>query len=319
MTQPVQTTADTSAMSTTNFDLPSLYLLTKEIDVALKDAENHLSEFNDDEEQAPLLLDSVDVLRQLTSVLNLISLQGGSDLALALADALQQLYDEGENTNSELIMDISEGIMTLDRYIEFVLLKETLEPSLLIPIINKLYTHLGKSEIDTNQFAQHNQASISIANPEQNYQSLTQLNLNIPQLSSAYRAGLGVVLTNTDGQVDDAQTRKLNAMTAACRMIANHSDTLFWQAAAAAVTDIDQVLPLSNAKKRILVFLEQQFHDYLPVSDKRFADLVSFACQRDHALAKDIQSKYAINSLDAEQKEQMRRHLLGQTMKLPTH
>lgn len=298
-------------VSTTNFDLPSLHLLRNEIDVALKDAETHLSEFNDDEEQAPLLLDSVDVIRQIASVLKMISLDGGSDLADALAGSLKKLYDEGDNTNIDLIMDISEGIMTLDRYIEFVLLKETLEPSLLIPIINKLLTHLGRQNLATNSFDQHNSASISIANPDQNYQSLNQLNLDKNLLSTAYRAGLSVILTNQDGKLTPEQQQKLDAMTSACQIISKQSGTLFWQSAEAVVTDIKNLLPLNNAQKRTLIFVEQQFHDYLPIGDKRFADLVSLACQRNHQLANIIKEKYAVNKLNDEQKEQMKRFLFG--------
>ncbi|MDO5769893.1 MAG: hypothetical protein Q4P13_10335 [Psychrobacter sp.] len=318
MTQPTSSdlNAYTPVLSATNFDLPSLHLLRSEIDVALKDAETHLSEFNDDSDQAPLLLDSVEVLSQLADVLKLISLQGGSDLAEAIAHCLKQLYDAGDNNDSALIMDISEAIMTLDRYIEFVLLKETLEPTLLLPIINKLYEHLGKPALDMQTFAELNTTSVSIANPEQNFQSLASLNLNTDMLSKAYRSGLGVILTHQEGPFSSDEEQKLEAMSAACQLIAGHSDSLFWQAASAVVTDIASVLPLNNARKRTLIFLEQQFHDYLPVADNRFADLVSFACQRDHDLARQIQQKYAVNRLDDNQRDQMKRFLFGPNRKV---
>lgn len=305
--------SDNASLSATNFDLPSLHLLLAEIDVALKDAEIHLSEFNDDEEQAPLLLDSVDVLTQLAAILNLISLDGGSDLAAAIAQCLQQLYDNGDNTDDNLIMDISEGIMTLDRYIEFVLLKETLEPSLLVPIINKLNAHIGQDSISKDNFtkSKNKSNSISIANPQQNYQPLSELNLDIDLLNRAYRAGLNVLLTHSNAALSDEQTRKLDAMRHACEMAAAETGKLFWQAAAAAVTNIAEVMPLRNAQKRILIFIEQQFHNHIPVADKRFADLVSFACQRDHQLARELKSQYADNQLDAEQYRQMQRFLFG--------
>ena len=186
-TQPTHSTT-----SATNFDLPSLHILRTEINVALSDAESHLGEFNDDEEQAPLLLDSYEVMLQLAQVLNLMSLDGGSDLSEALGLSLKLLHDNGDNTDDELIMDISEAIMTLDRYIEFVLLKETLEPVLLLPIINKLYAHLGKSQLDKQNFHQRQSGRISISNPEENYQSLSQLPVKIDKLSHAYRADLAV-------------------------------------------------------------------------------------------------------------------------------
>jgi hypothetical protein len=126
-------------LTATNFDLPSLHLLRPEIAVTLHDAEMHLSEFNDDSSQAPLLLDSVDTLAQLAKVLRLIQLEEGYELANSLSAGLQKLYDERERPNNDMMMDVSEGIMTLARYIEFVLLKETIEPSLLLPIINQLH------------------------------------------------------------------------------------------------------------------------------------------------------------------------------------
>jgi hypothetical protein len=309
-------TGNTSTLSANNFDLPSLHLLRSEIDVALKDAETHLSEFNDDSEQAPLLLDSVEVLTQLTDVLKLISLQGASELAEAIALCLKQLYDAGDNNDSARIMDISEAIMTLDRYIEFVLLQETLEPSLLLPIINKLYQHLDKPELANNAFAQLKSTSISIANPERNYQSLSSLNLDIDKLSKAYRAGLSVVLTKKVANLSDDEQKKLTAMAAACALIAAHTDTLFWQAATAAVTDIAEILPLSNARKRTLIFVEQQFHDYLPVNDNRFADLVSFASKRNHAQARALEQQYSFNRMDDQQREQMKRFLFGPNRKV---
>ncbi len=311
MTQSAQPQLSSTSCSATNFDLPSLHILQHEIDVAIKNAETHLSEFNDDEEQAPLLLDSADVMEQLARILDLLSLDGGSDLTDAIAKALQLLYDRGDNSDEEIILDISEAIMTLDRYVEFVLLKETLEPPLLIPIINKLHKHIGEPALAIDSFNNRKTGSISIANPEQNFQSLSELNLDSKTLSSAYRAGLGVVLSSTHRNVSAEDRKKLQAMQSACEFISTHSNTLFWQAAAAAVTDIELALPLRNSDKRTLVFLEQQFHNYLSVNDKRFADLVSFACHRHNNLAQGIKQAYAKNRLDEHQHEDMKRFLFG--------
>lgn len=308
VTSPVQSHSATSA---TNFDLPSLHILRAEINVALSDAESHLSEFNDDEEQAPLLLDSYEVMLQLAQVLNLMSLDGGSDLSEALGLSLKLLHDNGDNTDDELIMDISEAIMTLDRYIEFVLLKETLEPVLLLPIINKLYAHLGKPELDSKNFHQRKSNRISISNPEENYQSLSQLSLEVDKLSHAYRAGLAVLLANDGQDVSEPQLKKIHAMQHASDVIAKQSDSLFWQAATAAVMNIEKHLPLTHEQKRMFVFIEQQFHDYLSINDKRFADLVSFAVKRDNPLSESIRQQYANNALSAEQQEQLNRFLFG--------
>ncbi len=309
LSEPVMLTAPT--LSVTNFNLPSLHLLNDEIAVILRDAETHLSEFNDDKEQAPLLLDSISVLAQLSCVFELIALRGAQVLSSAIVQGLQQLYDSGNNNHTALIMDLSEAIITLERYVEFVLLTETVEPSLLLAVINKLYVYSEQDAIDASHFATFGSSSVVIANPEQNFTPLSELNLDSELLTNAYRSGLGVLLTHKGGALESDEQQKLNAMRAACSMIAAHTNSLFWQAAMVAITDIEAVLPLNLSQKHTLIYLEQQFHNYLPVMDARFADLVSFACQRDNAPATELRVQYTANQIDLSQLEQMKRFLFG--------
>ncbi len=301
----------TPILSITNFDLPSLHLLHKEIAITLKDAEFHLSDFNDNQHQVDLLLDSIGVFKQLACIFEMISLKGAEVLSSAIEGGLQQLFDSENDDNTALIMDLSEAIMTLDRYVEFVLLTETVEPTLLAIIINKLRAHQSKEAIDENYFSRFGSSSVVIANPEQNFEPLSALDVDAELLTHAYRSGLAVVLANTDGQVNTADQPKVEAMSAACALIATHSQSLFWQAANAIVTDIEQILPLNIRHKHTLIYLEQQFHNYLPVVDTRFADLVSLACQRNHAQAEQLCEQYSRNTLDSTQRLQLKNFLFG--------
>lgn len=316
MDQSAQMKLTAPTLSVTDFNLPSLHLLHDEVVATLKDAEIHLSEFNDDNSQAPLLLDSIAVLKQLSCIFKLIALVGAETLNNAIVDGLQKLYDGGDNGDVDLIMDLSEAIMTLDRYVEFVLLTESVEPSLLIPVINKLNAHGQTAPITADYFSAFGSSSVIIANPEQNFASLSTLNLDTELLTYAYRSGLGIALHNQDGVVDASDQQKLDAMSAACALIASHTNSLFWQAAAAAVTDIAVALPLTLGQKHTLIYLEQQFQSYLPAMDTRFADLVSFACQRDNKEAQQLREQYANNHLEGGQLEQMKRFLFGPNREL---
>ena len=311
MDQSAQMKLTAPTLSVTDFNLPSLHLLHDEIVVTLKDTETHLSEFNDDNTQAPLLLDSIIVLKQLSGIFKLISLVGAEALNTAIVNGLQRLYDNGDNNDVNLIMDLSEAIMTLDRYVEFVLLTESVEPTLLLPVINKLNAHGQHAPITADYFSAFGSSSVIIANPEKNFQPLHELGLNNELLTDAYRSGLGVALLNQDGTVSADAQQKLNAMGAACALIASKTSSLFWQAAAAATADIAAILPLTLSQKHTLIYLEQQFQSYLPVMDTRFADLVSFACQRDNKAAQHLREQYAQNRLEEPQLEQMRRFLFG--------
>ncbi|MGE6407245.1 hypothetical protein CXF56_12245 [Psychrobacter sp. Choline-02u-13] len=316
MDQSAQMKLTAPTLSVTDFNLPSLHLLHDEVIATLKDTEIHLSEFNDDSSQAPLLSDSIEVLKQLSCIFKLISLVGAEALNDAIVGGLQRLYDNGDNNDTDLIMDLSEAIMTLDRYVEFVLLTESVEPTLLIPVINKLNAHSQEAPITADYFSAFGSSSVIIANPEQNFESLSTLNLDTELLTNAYRSGLGIALLNQDGNIDSANQQKLDAMSAACALIAANTDSLFWQAATAAVTDIAAVLPLNLSQKHTLIYLEQQFQSYLPVMDTRFADLVSFACQRDNEQAQQLLEQYANNHLEGAQLEQMKRFLFGPNREL---
>lgn len=311
MNQSTQMKLTAPTLSVTDFNLPSLHLLHDEIIVTLKDTEIHLSEFNDDNSQAPLLLDSITVLKQLSCIFELISLVGAEVLNTAIVNGLQRLYESGDNNDTALIMDLSEAIMTLDRYVEFVLLTESVEPTLLLPIINKLNSHGQLAPIEGDYFATFGSSSVIIANPEKNFQPLHELGLDSELLTYAYRSGLGIALHNQDGIVSQEAQQNLDAMSAACALIAAHSNTLFWQAATAAVTDIATILPLNLSQKHTLIYLEQQFQSYLPIMDTRFADLVSFACQRDNEAAQLLREQYAANQLENPQREQMKQFLFG--------
>lgn len=298
-------------LTATNFDLPSLHLLRPEIQTTLKDAEVHLSEFNDDTEQAPLLLDSVETLSQVAKVLRLISLEEGAVLADILSKGFQKIYDNRDEEQTDAVMDISEGVMVLSRYLEFVLLKETIEPSLLLPVINNLNQRFGVPPISLTDLTQSKHSSLVIVHPEKNYQSLQALGVDYKKLVEAYRMGLIVALTAKKVPTNPDDLQKLKAMQSACEAIAQQSKSLFWQSAVVAVSDLAQVLPLNHVQKRALIFVEQQFNDYLPVNDSRFADLVRFASTRNSQLAQKIQQQFSNNTLDAEQLAVMKRFLFG--------
>lgn len=187
-------------------------MLRPEIVTTLQNAEMHLSEFNDDR-PTPLLLDAVETMGQGAESWT-ITLEESAMLAQAIADSIQKLYDEDSQDNGELLMTISEGITMLNRYIESVLLKETLEPSLILPIINHLREQIGQHALTVEQITVSKTRSLVIANPEKYFQSLRKLGITNQALVKAYRAGLKVALSATK-MPTHADLGKLKAMQAA--------------------------------------------------------------------------------------------------------
>lgn len=314
-----QRLAPPQAISITNFDLSALYLLRPEIQMILDNCEKHLSEFYNDKAQAPLLLDSAAMLAQLGSVFKLISLYGSSELAHALSAGFKHLYDHGDNSKKALILSLLEAIMIQARYVEFVLLQETLEPSLLLPIINKINGLLGHSLISETAVSVEGLSGyqhIILANPAQNFQPVAKLGLNHELLTTAYRAGLAVVLSAKTSKLTDSERDKISAMHQACTVIADQSDSLFWRAAQVATQHLAELLPLQPAQKRLFIFIDQQFNTDLPTDNRRFAELVSFACLQPGELAGRLRQQVTANKLSDSQLKQFKQFLHGPDQKI---
>ncbi|WP_019673102.1 hypothetical protein [Psychrobacter lutiphocae] len=309
----------TQAFSVTNFDLNALHLLRSEIKTILKNAEKNLTEFYDNPEQAPLLLNSIAMLNQLAAVFRLIQLSGACELTEGVANAMQQLYQHAEQKSESLILSVSQAVIILARYIEFVLLQQTVEPSLLLPTINQLRQLTGQTLLSKQDLLSTDFHQITLANPARNFQPLSELNLDLSVLTTAYRSGLAVALAASDNKpLTETQKQQLNAMYQVCHLIASHTDSLFWQAAQTATKDIVTQLPLTDAQKRIFIFLDQQFHSYLPADDSRFADLVSYACSQQNELAAKLKQQLQSNQLDTEQLKEFARFIIGPDQAIAT-
>ena len=310
----------TQITSSTNFDLPALHVLQNEIDAILKDAEIHLRDFYDDNNQAHLLMDSAQAFLQLAKVFDLIYFDGAALLANYLAKTYTKINQNsvnGEEVDEALMIDVSEAIMLLDRYVEFVLLKETLEPALLLPIINKLREHLGQPTIDL-QSLQQNSRCVVIHQPQDNFISLDNLDLDKKTLIDTYRLGLCTLLSHQNTALNGKAREKIQGMADVCQTIAKKTDVLFWQAAAVFTKNITQEMPLNHVKQRILIYIEQQLCSYLPTEDRRFAKMVSFARHKDSDFDALSREKYTINQLDQARFAQMHGFLFGPDHQITT-
>lgn len=310
-------TKSSTAKSISNFDFTSLTILHPEIKLILQTAERSLSEFHYDLTQNHLLLDSAKKLQQLANVFDFISFVVGSHLARALSQALSQLYQNQNHSNQEqLLSSLVQGIISLARYIEFVLIQQTLEPTLLLPVLNEIRQLLGDKPLAENDLRMPDSGYITLANPSANFQPLQNLKLDSELLTTAYRAGLAVILaSNKSTDPTPADIAKIKAMHAACATLANESNSLFWQAAAVVTQYREDLLPLDESQKSLYIFIEQQFKSYLPADDRRFAELVSLACrqsqQTSSALHQQIKTKLLNNQLSESALLQFKRIMQG--------
>lgn len=292
----VTSTSHQANTDTIYFDIASLHQLRPEIESSLSDIERNVSDFIDDKTTAPALADAVDELAQIKAVLKLIRLNGSSELSTALIDALNQLCDTADNTQYELIFAVSEGIMLLGRYIEFVLLRENIQPKLLLTNINLIRKELKQPLLGESYFDNLTDISKLEAGHKSSFQPINKLGSASKFLQKTFRIGLNTALSIKESKATPAQLKSLQLLQVACQHVQERLGSVFWETALAAVLNIENALPLTPSRKRALIYIEQQFSDQSAQVDKeRFADVISMAASRDHEMAERIRNELEIS------------------------
>lgn len=279
-----------------HFDTASLHVVKPEIDLSLQQVENALTTFIDDPQNVAGLFEGADTLLQIHGILRLLELHGASELANAMAQLLRQHADQPSKAKEQQLSIIGEGLMLLSRYLEFILLRETALPHLLLPITNTLRQAAHLPLLSESYFLQSDFEKININNNG----NLPQFLLNpakrplIDFLHRMYQSGFAKVLKR------HAQARDLQLIQRACQEMADLSthtqSALYWQSAYDAVADLAQVQPLSASRLRVLVHIERQLaqpEQAIPIHALR--DVVAFAARQDHSHAQRLRQELQLD------------------------
>src|SRR3970040_981242 len=121
-----------------HFDISSLHIVKSEIDASINQVEAALDLYMSDQSNTVGLFDSADAIKQVSGILRLMQMDGAIELCDAIHQILVHICKDLDAADDDQITALSEGLMTLSRYLEFVLLRETLSPQLLLPITNKI-------------------------------------------------------------------------------------------------------------------------------------------------------------------------------------
>lgn len=285
------TTSTTGAPS--HFDVASLHLVKPEIDVSLKQVESALSTFVDDEHNTAGLMDAADAMMQIYGILRLLELYGASELSGAMGKLLRDIAENPAQTKEDRLAAIGEGLMLLSRYLEFVLLRETLLPHLLLPATNTLHRLAGLPMVREGHFLAAYVSPEQLGQPAVAFDDAAQAGL-VQFLAKMYRHGLAQILQ------DKAQPRDYQLLQRACQemasLAANSPAALYWQAAQAATTELYTTRSLSASRKRVLASIERRFGKLTQtVGHDELLDVLAMAVCRDNTLAAALREQLILN------------------------
>ena len=128
-------------MSQQYVDYVALQLVKSEIDNSLLQAQLALTSYLDDSQNFYMLTEAKDGLKQVEGILNLLHISGGQQLAQANNALLADIITH-QHTAIAPITLLTEGLMLLSRYLEFVALHQTLWPQAVLTCINQINAYL---------------------------------------------------------------------------------------------------------------------------------------------------------------------------------
>jgi hypothetical protein len=244
-----------------HFDISSLYIVKSEIDASLTQVESALNIFMSDQTNTVGIYDSTEGMQQTTGVLKLLKMDGAIELSDAIRLMLVHISEHPDTTDDNQITALSESIMTLSRYLEFVILRETLSSQLLLPITNTMYRLLKMPIIEEGQFLLHD---INDALIQQNITTLVESAASTDKISDQdrkhilrlFQTGLSGILQKKP--LVDHYAYMQKAVAHIADREPQNAEGLYWQLAKRIVSTLDSTTLLTHGRKRILAQMERR-------------------------------------------------------------
>ncbi|MDR9777987.1 hypothetical protein RJJ65_36240, partial [Rhizobium hidalgonense] len=164
--------------------------------------QNSLSAYIDDNSNTFGLTEAAESMNQVYGVLRLLEITG----AIELADVTNQLMNTivnnlGHTTDAQLGA-ISEGLMLLSRYLEFVVLRENLLPQFLLPTINRIRHVLNLPLLREGYFLEPYLSIVQLPTLNLNLQKPDISPEQAQQLTVLYKASLNHILQKKNNPLD---------------------------------------------------------------------------------------------------------------------
>ena len=169
----------------------SLTFLKEAIDTTLTEAENQLEAFSDDRSRQDELQHCAQAFQQLRGICQVVELPAAALMSEEMALAARELQDKVSDAR---IQALSNAIVLLTRYFDYVQLKNRTLPALLIGGINELRRSGGKGLIQESHFFSADLSRQRSPEAPQREMSVSELSDLSRRLRHMYQVGLLGVL-----------------------------------------------------------------------------------------------------------------------------
>lgn len=280
-----------------HFDAIALHIVKDEIDASLKQVENALSAYIEDTGNTFGLNEASESMAQISGIVQLLDINGAIELASAMSQLMNRIASNPQDTSDQTLGAMSEGLVLLSRYLEFVLLRESLLPHFLLPTINLIHIELGLPLLREGHFLKSFLSIVQMPTLKQDQQGIEINDVELNRLSSLYRASLNNLIKNKASQLDYQAFKLIGHL--AKQISINTQSALYWHAVDSALNQLDEC-KLSDTRLRVLIQIERNLAKLSPntagftPSIDELADILSLGACRDHQEADQLRQQLGL-------------------------
>ncbi|RYY78734.1 MAG: hypothetical protein EOO69_09600 [Moraxellaceae bacterium] len=281
-----------------HFDAIALHIVKPEIDASLLQVQNALSAYIDDTSNTFGLAEASENMRQIHGVLSLLEIAGAIELAQATSQLINHIVADTTKVTDQQLGAVSEGLMMLSRYLEFVVLRENLLPHFLLPSINRIYAELDQPLLREGYFLQPYLSIIQLPNLNLNLQKPEISPAQVNQLLALYKTSLNHLLKKQANALDFQAIKLVGHFTS--MLAAGSSSELYWHAINTAFTDL-QSCGLNAVRLRSLILIERNLQKFVTntavfvPTEQDIADALTLSACRDHEEADELRQQLGLN------------------------
>lgn len=233
----------------------SLMFLKDELDVTFHEAEKHLEKWVEDHSQTEAISACVEAFHSVRGIFQVLELRG----AVLMAEEMEMLSQSLQTADDPDVLSaaLSQGIILITRYLEYVQLKDRGLPELLISGINELRRALGKALIQESHFFAVDLGRERYPQPDTPETPRSDLPRLCRRLRHMYQVGLISVLRDKESSTGlKLMNRALTRIDRLCGPV--QMGRLWWVARGMLEAMIVDDMALTPARKNFLGQVDRQ-------------------------------------------------------------
>lgn len=251
-------------------NLNSLRMIREELDETISHSATDFEAFLADRKNHGNLTSCRDAIAQVGGIFRLLQYPGCALIADELAALIAVVGDSETNTTDAMVQAVTHGYFVLPRYIEYVTVRQSELPVLIIPYVNEMRAARRAELMPERHFFQGDIPSLGLLEPSTDNTDMAALLSAAPRLRHMFQTGLLGVIKDPNSSSHFQFMRR--AMTRFVKLLGNHPHAEIWHIASAVLEAfVADKLEITFNRKRLFADMEKLMRNVVSKGEEGLA------------------------------------------------